>query len=100
MSIESVRANLVAAYKRRVNNNQHQSFLKNTGYVDIDRFRRGLKRIQVPLLVGAQGVCVVLIILVAPLWAILSIWVMLFMRISGKISKKIDEIDRYIDGRF
>ena len=98
MPVTSIRKNLVAAYRQWLDHNKHQSFLKNTGYVDIYRFRRGLKRIQVPLLVGAQGLCMVLMILVAPLWVILSVWMMLFMRISGKISKRIDEIDRYIDG--
>ena len=98
MPVTSFRKNLVATYRQWLDHNKHKGYLKNTGYVDINGVRRGLKRIQVLLLVGAQGVCVVLIILVAPLWAILSVWVMLFMRISGKISKKIDEIDRYIDG--
>ena len=74
------------------------NFQKKVGLLDIDQCRRAAKKMQMPFLVGAQGACIILIILVAPLWAILSVWVMLFMRISGRISKRLDEIDRYIDG--
>jgi hypothetical protein len=67
--------------------------MKNTGFVDIDRLRRAIGKAEVSLLIAAQGFCIVALIAVAPIWAILSVWVVAFMRLSGKLSRKIDEKD-------
>jgi hypothetical protein len=67
--------------------------MKKTGFIDIDRFRRAIGKAQVSLLIAAQGLCIIALIVVAPVWAILSIWVVAFMRISSLVSRKIDEAD-------
>jgi hypothetical protein len=71
-----------------------KSLRKNKlGFIDIDEFRRVIGKGQISLLIAAQGVCIVALIIVAPVWAILSVWVVAFMRLSGEISRKIDEKD-------
>ena len=64
-----------------------------TGLIDIDKFRRAIGKAQISLLIAAQGLCIVALIIVAPVWAILSVWVVAFMRLSGSISRKIDAED-------
>ncbi len=67
--------------------------MKKNGFIDIDEFRRTVRKAHIPVLIAAQGFCIVALIVVAPVWAILSVWVIAFMRISGVISRKIDEKD-------
>ena len=72
-----------------------KSFITNkTGVIDADQLRGRVQQLQIPLLVGAQGLCIVALIAVVPVWAILSVWVMLFMRLSGAVSRKIGETDK------
>jgi|TARA_R100001129_G_C5158876_1_gene201154 hypothetical protein len=71
-----------------------KSLRKNKlGFLDIDKFRRAIGKAQISLLIAAQGLCIVALIIVAPVWAILSVWVVAFMRLSGAISRKIDAED-------
>ena len=71
-----------------------KSLRKNKlGFLDIDKFRRAIGKAQISLLIAAQGLCIVALIIVAPVWAILCVWVVAFMRLSGSISRKIDAED-------
>ena len=65
--------------------------MRNTGFIDADKLRRRVGKIHPPVLVVAQGLCILALILVVPIWAILSVWVMFFMRLSGAVSRKLEE---------
>ena len=47
-----------------------KSLRKNKlGFLDIDKFRRAIGKAQISLLIAAQGLCIVALIIVAPVWA-------------------------------
>ena len=71
---------------------------KENGYIDIDEFSRATKKIQIYLFVGLKSLCLFLVILVTPVWVIVSVWVMMFINLGRTFDEKLFEIERVNSG--